>query len=127
VKIQVECQSGLPPVPVDTNEIKQVFVNLINNAFFAMPGGGTLSIKCKHDKDLSEKEILSVDFVDTGVGIPENQLDKIFDPFFSTRIDGEGTGLGLSISYMIVQNHGGGIEVESRVGEGSRFRVTLPI
>jgi signal transduction histidine kinase len=68
-----------------------------------------------------------VDLADTGHGIPEEHLDKIFDPFFTTKPDGEGTGLGLSISYMIVQNHGGRIEVESKVGQGSTFRVSLPV
>ena len=71
--------------------------------------------------------LIAVEFIDTGIGIPENQIDKIFDPFFTTRIEGEGSGLGLSISYMIVQNHGGSIEVESKVGEGSTFRVLLPV
>ena len=63
---------------------------------------------------------------DTGQGIPEEHLDKIFDPFFTTRADGGGTGLGLSMSFMVVQNHGGRIEVDSTVGEGSTFRVLLP-
>ncbi len=127
VKIELEFPAGLPPVAVDADEMKQVFVNLINNAFFAMPGGGTFTIRFKHDKNMAGKEIVAVEFVDTGVGIPENQLDKIFDPFFTTRLEGEGSGLGLSISYMIVQNHGGSIEVESKMGEGSTFRIVLPV
>jgi two-component system NtrC family sensor kinase len=76
---------------------------------------------------MSGKEFVALEFADTGIGIPEAQLDKIFDPFFTTRLEGDGTGLGLSISYMIVQNHGGRIEVESKVGEGSIFRVLLPV
>ena len=67
-----------------------------------------------------------VSLSDTGHGIPEDHLDKIFDPFFTTRPEGEGTGLGLSISFMVVQNHGGHIEVESATGQGSTFRVYLP-
>lgn len=126
VKVQVDCPPGLPLVPVDSDEIKHVFVNLVNNAFFAMPGGGTFTIRCKHERNRAGKEALAVEFTDTGIGIPENQLDKIFDPFFTTRPEGEGSGLGLSISYMIVQNHGGSVEVESRMGEGSTFRVVLP-
>lgn len=125
VKIHLECDSGLPAVAVDGDEIKQVFVNLINNAFHAMSGGGTLTITCKQDKDRAGKETLAIQFTDTGNGISESQLDKIFDPFFTTQVEGE--GLGLSISYMIVQNHGGSIEVESKVGEGSTFRVVLPV
>jgi signal transduction histidine kinase len=127
VKIIAECADGLPAVSVDPDEMKNVFVNLINNAFFAMPGGGTLRIRCLQDRDITGKDVVVVELIDTGVGIPESQLDKIFDPFFTTRLEGEGTGLGLSISYMIVQNHGGRIEVESRVGEGSIFRVYLPV
>jgi two-component system NtrC family sensor kinase len=127
IKLIAECPDGLPAVAVDPEEMTKVFVNFINNAFCAMPGGGTLRVRCRHDKDLAGKEVVTVEFIDTGVGIPESQLDKIFDPFFTTRIEGEGTGLGLSISYMIVQNHGGRIEVESKVGEGSLFRVFLPV
>lgn len=127
IVVSADCSDGLPAVDVDVDEMKQVFVNLINNAFFAMPGGGAFTIRCKREKDLAGADIVAVEFSDTGVGIPEAQLDKIFDPFFTTRLEGEGTGLGLSISYMIVQNHGGRIEVESRVGEGSTFRVVLPV
>ena len=127
VEIISSCSSGLPLVAMDADDMRQVFVNLINNAFFAMPKGGTLTVRCGQGKDLTGKEILVVDLIDTGHGIPEENLDKIFDPFFTTRQDGEGTGLGLSMSYMIVQNHGGRIEVESKVGEGSTFRVILPV
>ena len=127
VEITAACSPGLPLVAMDAEEMRQVFVNLINNAFFAMPKGGTLTVRCRQDSDLMGKEIVVVDLIDTGHGIPEEQLDKIFDPFFTTRLDGEGTGLGLSMSYMIVQNHGGRIEVESKVGEGSTFRVILPV
>jgi two-component system, NtrC family, sensor kinase len=127
VDIVTDCSGSLPTVDLDVDEMKQVFVNLINNAFFAMPKGGTLTISCNQGRDLSGKAIVAVALADTGHGIPEEHLDKIFDPFFSTRPDGEGTGLGLSISFMVVQNHGGRIEVESKVGEGSLFRVILPV
>jgi signal transduction histidine kinase len=126
MRIEVECPDGLPSVSVDPEEMKRVFVNLINNANFAMSNDGTLKIRCRQGRDMAGKENVFIEFADAGVGIPESQLDKIFDPFFTTRIDGEGTGLGLSISYMIVQNHGGRIEVESKIGEGSTFRVCLP-
>ncbi len=125
IKIITESPNGLPVISVDREEMINVFINLINNAISAMPGGGTLRIRCRHDKDVAGKEVVIAEFIDTGVGIPESQLDKIFDPFFTTRLEGEGTGLGLSISYMIVQNHGGKIEVESKIGEGSVFRVIL--
>ena len=126
VEIKTACPSGTPAVAVDVDEIKQVFVNLINNAFSAMPSGGTLTVRCVAEEDGAGRSVVVVSLADTGHGIPEDHLDKIFDPFFTTRPDGEGTGLGLSISYMIVQNHGGRIEVESAVGTGSVFTVVLP-
>jgi len=127
VEIVAECPEGLPPVAMDADEMRQVFVNLINNAFSSMSKGGTLTIRCRPDTDISGKKIVVVDLIDTGQGIPEEHLDKIFDPFFSALPDGGGTGLGLSISYMIVQNHGGRIEVASTVGTGSTFTVILPV
>jgi two-component system NtrC family sensor kinase len=126
VKIITDCPEWIP-VAVDVGEIKQAFMSIINNAFFAMPGGGSLTIRCRQYTDMSGKAFVAVEFADTGIGIPESQRDKIFDPFFTTRLEGDGSGLGLSISYMIVQNHGGRIEVESKVGEGSIFRVLLPM
>ncbi len=126
VEIRTECSAGLPFVSADIDEMKQVFVNLINNAFFAMTSGGTLTIRCKSEADETGRTMVVVGLSDTGQGIPEDHLDKIFDPFFTTRPDGEGTGLGLAISFMVVQNHGGRIEVESTVGQGSTFRVYLP-
>ncbi len=126
IEIRTEYPVGLPPVAVDPDEMRQVFLNLINNAFFAMPGGGLLTVRCAAEKDEAGRTFVAVSLTDTGHGIPEDQLDKIFDPFFTTRAEGGGTGLGLSISFMIVQNHGGRIEVESTVGAGTTFRVVLP-
>ncbi len=127
VGISAACPSGLPPVAVDAEEMKQVFVNLIDNAFIAMPKGGTLTIRCMQGLGLTGEEVVAVEFADSGKGIPAEHLDKIFDPFFTTRPDGNGTGLEMSISYMVVQNHGGRIEVESKVSEGTTFRVILPV
>jgi signal transduction histidine kinase len=127
VVISTFCDGSLPQVSIDVDEIRQVFVNLINNACFAMPKGGRLDIRCRAESDATGRQSVIVEFADTGQGIPEEHLDKIFDPFFSARPDGGGTGLGLSISYMIVQNHGGRIEVESVVDRGSVFRVIIPV
>jgi two-component system NtrC family sensor kinase len=110
-------------VNMDHNEIKQVFINIINNAFQVMPQGGDLRIRL----DTSPEGDVLVEFAATGSGIAPEQLDKIFEPFFSTKDAGNGTGLGLSISYRIVRNHGGRIEAESKPGKGAVFRVCLPL
>jgi len=127
VELVVSCGGELSRVGVDTDEIKQVFINLANNAFLSMPKGGVLTVRCYQKETLGGRSMVMIEFTDTGSGIPEERLDKIFDPFFSTALDAEGSGLSLSISYMIVQNHGGRIEVDSKVGEGSTFRVVLPV
>ena len=126
VAIRSDCSGALPQVAVDADEIKQVFVNLINNAFHAMPTGGILTIRCGSGSGTDGREQVHVSITDTGQGISEEHLDKIFDPFFTTRLEGEGTGLGLSITFMIVQNHGGTIEVESSAGVGTTFRIVFP-
>jgi signal transduction histidine kinase/CheY-like chemotaxis protein len=113
--------SGLPPVEVDVPRIKQVFLNLINNAVYVMKDGGTLTVRSS-----VVGETVQVEVIDTGTGIPPEHLDRIFEPFFTTKPDVSGTGLGLSVSLGIVQSHGGTIEVKSEVGRGSTFIVKLP-
>lgn len=110
-------------VNMDHNEMKQVFINIVTNALQAMPQGGKLRICIDNTRDHDAV----VEFIDTGVGIPQEHAGRIFEPFFSTKEDGDGTGLGLSISYRIVQNHGGTVEVESQVNKGTTFRVVLPL
>ncbi len=112
--------AGLQVVANDT-ELAQVFVNLFTNAIDAMRGGGTLTVGVEADGGRAR-----VTVGDTGVGIPEEQIEKIFQPFFSTKLSEGGTGLGLSISYEIVRRHGGEMRVSSTPGEGSRFVVDLP-
>jgi len=102
-------------------ELTQVFVNLVSNAVDAMPGGGTLSLAVEN---LDDRVVAVVE--DTGCGIAPSELEKIFQPFFSTKLTQGGTGLGLSISYEIVRRHGGQMRVASQVGKGSRFMVELP-
>jgi signal transduction histidine kinase len=123
VRIIEDYQASPVIVSMDHDEIKQVFINLMNNALHAMPLGGELRVRVDAGRD---NEIW-VEFSDTGQGIHREHLGKIFEPFFSTKGNGDGTGLGLSISYRIIQNHGGGIEVQSEVGRGSLFRVVLPL
>jgi signal transduction histidine kinase len=122
VRIVTKLNELLPRIFIDVNQIKQVFLNLMNNAIQAMPSGGILTIQ-----SFVQQEHLMVQFVDTGVGIPQEHLYKIFDPFFTTKPAVKGTGLGLSISYGIVKRHGGTILVESQVGKGSKFTVKFPV
>src|SRR5881296_1542639 len=116
-----EYAPGLPPVEVDVPRIKQVFLNLINNAVYVMKDGGSLTIRSS-----VVGETVQVEVIDTGTGIPADHLDRIFEPFFTTKPDVSGTGLGLPVSLGIVQSHGGTIEVTSEVGRGSNFVVKLP-
>lgn len=113
----------LPAILVDGNQLNQVFMNILLNAAQAMPGGGTLTLGTEL---AASAEHVAIRFRDTGCGISEEGLQRIFDPFFTTKEDG-GTGLGLSVSYGIIENHGGKIEVDSRVGEGATFTVLLPL
>jgi len=106
----------------DAQQIEQVLINLVMNAVQAMPEGGTLDVSLKEQDDN-----LVVTLRDSGVGIPEENIVRIFDPFFTTKPEGEGTGLGLSVSYGIVSRHRGLIEVESEVGIGTTFIVSLPL
>jgi signal transduction histidine kinase len=106
---------------VDVSRIKQVFLNIINNALYAMADRGTLTIRTAADGPM-----VQVEFTDSGTGIAPEHLDKIFDPFFTTKPEVSGTGLGLSVSLGIVQSHGGTIEARSAVGQGATFIVKLP-
>ncbi len=113
--------SHIPQISADASQLKQVFLNLINNAIQSMPNGGTLSIRTAKIDNSVMTEVS-----DTGTGIPDNVAQKIFEPFFTTKKD-RGTGLGLPISYRIIKKHGGKIEVKKRVDKGTTFRVILPI
>ncbi len=112
---------GLPLVHVDKNQIQQVLLNLTLNACEAMGEGGTLMVSTS-----TREERVVVKVTDTGCGIKREHLDQIFEPFFTTKPVGKGTGLGLSVSYGILQQHGGTLEVESELGKGTTFTVTLP-
>jgi signal transduction histidine kinase/DNA-binding response OmpR family regulator len=113
---------NLRPIQADANQLQQVFVNMILNAYQAMPDGGDLRIITR----AVGSEVQAI-FADTGVGIPPENLKYIFDPFFTTKEVGKGTGLGLSVSYGIIEAHGGRIEVDSQLGAGSTFVITLPV
>ncbi len=109
--------------PVNSQELKQVVLNLITNGLDSLSPGGLLSIDLRKSKDTAE-----IDFTDNGCGMTEEVLKHLFEPFFTRRRSGQGTGLGLSITYRIVADHGGQIDVHSDgPGSGSRFRVSLPL
>ncbi len=120
VEIIRELAKDLPEITTDTNQLSQVFINLILNAIDAMPEGGKLYIR-----SYTEDGNIVVEFKDTGVGIPRENLFKIFDPFFTTKE--KGTGLGLAVSYNIIKKMKGSITVDSELGKGSLFKVSLPL
>lgn len=120
-RITVEADlPALPPVYGSKDQLDQVFMNLALNAQAAMQGGGTLRIRAYQNGDQ-----IVVEFTDTGCGIEPENIDKIFDPFFSTKPNG--TGLGLFVSYGIIEGHHGTVSVRSKVGEGTTFTVGLPV
>jgi PAS domain S-box-containing protein len=123
INIRRRFDVDLPPVLIDEEKMKQVYMNILLNAKQAMPAGGEITITTGVGRG---DERLAIDFADTGEGIAPEKRDHIFDPFFTTRKAGQGTGLGLSISYGIIKEHGGEIQVESTPGEGSCFRLLLP-
>lgn len=125
VQAEQRLMENLPAVTADSDRLEQVFVNLLNNAADAMPEGGKVSVESAACQ-VEGRPCLVVSIADTGSGISEEHLKRIFDPFFSTKPKGQGTGLGLSVSYNIIRGHGGQIEVESRVDRGTVFRVRLP-
>ena len=106
----------------NAGKLQQVFLNLFLNARDAMSGGGILKIRTKNAETK-----LQIWIEDTGVGISGENIKKIYDPFFTTKEAGKGTGLGLSVSYGIVQEHGGNMDVDSVPGEGTTFRLELPL
>jgi len=118
--IRTKFARHLPMTPIDATQIQQVLVNLVQNAKQAMTRGGTLTIQTGE-----AAEAVWVSVADTGGGIPEEQLNRIFEPFYTTKK--KGTGLGLMIVQRIVRAHGGHIEVESQVGRGTSFRIWLPL
>lgn len=120
-----EYQDELPLVYSEPSLLRQVFLNLINNAIDAIKNGGTITVKTGLCPDKRECVVAAVS--DSGMGIPQENLDKIFDPFFTTKPPGKGTGLGLSICHGIINKLGGGITVVSQVGQGTTFTVKVPL
>jgi two-component system NtrC family sensor kinase len=122
IKLIKRLDPDLPEIRTEPNQLKQVLLNLINNARDAISPPGKITIETSKSDDM-----VKITVNDTGSGIPEDKLDKIFLPFFTTKEAGKGTGLGLSVSYNIIRNLGGSIDVESIPGVGSAFTISLPI
>ncbi len=122
--VVVEEEYPSEPVPIlgERGALTQVVTNLLNNAYEAMHGVGSLRVAVRQQNDVAE-----IDVVDSGPGIPSEILPRIFEPFFTTKPEGEGTGLGLAICHGIVQSHQGAITVRNVPGAGAGFRVTLPL
>ena len=125
IEVETAFESGLPPVLGDGGQLQQALLNLLLNAEQAMRTRAVRRIRVGARR-VPNADAVELFIADTGHGIPEENLRRIFDPFFTTREVGEGTGLGLSICYGIVRDHGGQIAVESRVGQGTTFKVLLP-
>jgi signal transduction histidine kinase len=122
IKLICSLSPDLPEVDADPSQLNQVVVNLMVNALQAMPQGGELRIQT-----LYEGNQVSLIIEDTGVGMSEGVLEKIFTPFFTTKEVGKGTGLGLPVVHGIITSHGGSIKVESKVGQGTKFDIQLPL
>jgi two-component system, NtrC family, sensor kinase len=132
--ITMELAPDLPQLWIDEGQLKQVVMNMLVNAQHATERGGTITIRTRlpaepiaPKPDAEPVKMVELSIIDTGCGIPEADLQRIFEPFFTSKEVGKGTGLGLSVSHGIVEAHGGTIRVESTVGAGSAFHVFLPL
>jgi signal transduction histidine kinase len=130
VKLTKHLSPNLPPILGDPTHLQTLFLNLITNALDAMPKGGVLTIRTRQrlaPPSSQEGRWLEIAMTDTGIGITEESKKRIFEPFFTTKKMGEGTGLGLAICEKILKEHSGRIEIESEVGKGSTFLISLPV
>jgi len=123
VKFKRNFDPDITSIKVDPDQMQQVFINLFKNSAEAMEAEGTITITSK----MIDHNWLEINISDTGSGIPKDNLDKIFSPFFTTKSFDKGTGLGLSIVYGIIKMHHGQISVQSQVGKGTTFVITLPV
>ena len=122
VRISTSFFNDLGKVYASKNKLRQVFLNMISNAMGAMPEGGTLTIRT-----LGKGDHIHIEIIDTGVGIREENISKIFDAFFTTKESVKGVGLGLSVCYGFIEEHGGDIRVTSKLGSGTTFTIILPV
>ncbi len=123
ITVDLRVDETIPDFETDRGKLQQILLNLINNAFAAMQDGGTLDVRARP----ADSDMIKISVTDDGSGIPEADLKKIYEPFFSTKTTKGGTGLGLSITYGLIQELGATVEVESEVGVGTQFLITLPL
>jgi two-component system NtrC family sensor kinase len=124
----VQVQRSYKSVPIiqgDPVLLQQAFMNMLVNSAQALDGKGVIRVECGPDRTRGTQVIVAI--TDTGCGILENDIPRVFEPFFSTKDVDDGTGIGLSLAYWIIQDHGGRISVESEVGKGSTFTTYLPV
>lgn len=127
VSIQQELSQETPYIFADRQKLRQVFLNLLANAADAMPEGGTLVLRCVPTSVADSIPSVLIEICDTGIGIPNENMAKVMEPFFTTKEEGKGTGLGLAICRRVVEDHGGEMDIESQVGVGTTVRLLLPV
>ena len=123
IEVVVDIDDNLPKLETNCGRLQQILLNLINNAFAAVDDGGRIEISVTP----SDADSITIQVEDNGCGMSEHELTRVFEPFYTTRRSRGGTGLGLSITYSLAQELGGSIDVDSKPGEGTRFRVILPL
>ena len=123
ISVDVKVSEDLPPFESDRGKLEQIFFNLFNNAIGRMGDGGHLEVTARRE----DAKFISIAFSDNGPGIPQADLKHVFEPFFYSKTGEGGTGLGLSVTYALVQEIGGTISVESRLGKGTRFNIRIPL
>ena len=126
VKFNRKLDDKVSSVIANSDQLRQVFLNLFTNARDAMPEGGIITITTENVTE-GEVPFVRLKIADTGCGIEKNKMHMVFDPFFTTKREGKGTGLGLSTSYGIIEDHGGSMSAESEVGKGTTFIIDLPV
>jgi two-component system NtrC family sensor kinase len=127
VRVETDLAGDLPEIDANAHQLQQVFLNLLNNACDAMPGGGTVHLATRAVPGQDGRQFIAVSVADTGTGIPEDKQAHLFEPFFTTKDLRRGTGLGLSIAARIVREHEGSIEVKSAPGVGTTFEIRFPV
>ena len=122
ITVHKEYQENMPHVEAYGGQLNQVFMNILDNAAFAIQDKGDVWIRLKSDGNNA-----IIEFEDNGCGMDEETRKKVFDPFFTTKEVGQGTGLGMAISYKVIKNHKGRIDLISEKGKGSKFTIILPL